>query len=197
MSSPPRTLLVACSDRLFLEATATYMDRRDGWRVVAACPDGVQALAAVGRLGPTAVLAVGELDRVGVSSLAKQVRRRWPEVTVVAVGVQPVADGRGLPADSDGARIMAALASSPNGAKEQRLEPAADGFSIIRKLTVRERMILRLMAEGKPFAAMARELGVSQHTIRTHAQNLYSKLDCHSRLEVVRFAARYGLLDAP
>jgi DNA-binding CsgD family transcriptional regulator len=38
-------------------------------------------------------------------------------------------------------------------------------------------------------------MGVSEHTVRTHMQNLYAKLGAHSRLDVVRFAAKHGLVD--
>jgi DNA-binding NarL/FixJ family response regulator len=195
MTGEQHTVAVACSDPLFLEAAAAYMNRQEGWRVVATTTDGLQALAAVGRLRPSTVLALGELDRVGVRSLAKQIRRRWPETTVVFVGGEPTGDANSLPADADASRIMAALGSMAESMLEPTPEPSEDGFAVIRRLTGREREILRLLADGKPFATIARELGVSEHTVRTHTQNVYAKLGCHTRVEVVRFAARYGLLN--
>jgi DNA-binding CsgD family transcriptional regulator len=35
---------------------------------------------------------------------------------------------------------------------------------------------------------------VSEHTVRTHQQNLHRKLKVHSRLELIRFASLYGFL---
>ena len=60
-------------------------------------------------------------------------------------------------------------------------------------LTTRERRILRSIASGATVGDVSRELDVSQHTVRTHMQNLYAKLGIHSRVQLVRFADRYGL----
>jgi DNA-binding NarL/FixJ family response regulator len=61
-------------------------------------------------------------------------------------------------------------------------------------LTSRERLILKLLAEGVTLREIASQLDVSQHTVRTHMQNMYAKLGAHSRLDVVRFAAEHGLV---
>jgi DNA-binding NarL/FixJ family response regulator len=37
-------------------------------------------------------------------------------------------------------------------------------------------------------------LNLSAHTVRTHTQNLYAKLGVHNRLQLMRFAARHGLV---
>jgi DNA-binding NarL/FixJ family response regulator len=41
---------------------------------------------------------------------------------------------------------------------------------------------------------MTEKLGVSPNTIRTHIQNILTKLQAHSRLEAAAFAVRYGLV---
>jgi len=52
-----------------------------------------------------------------------------------------------------------------------------------------------LLVAGLDTAAMARKLGVSPATVRTHIQSLLTKLGVHSRLEAASFAVRYRLLD--
>lgn len=61
-------------------------------------------------------------------------------------------------------------------------------------LTERELEILRLMAQGKDSQAIADELTISANTVRTHLQNIFSKLGVHSRLEAVAAANSRGLL---
>jgi two-component system nitrate/nitrite response regulator NarL len=62
-------------------------------------------------------------------------------------------------------------------------------------LTIRERECLRLVMDGATTAAMARELGVSPPTVRSHVQSLLGKLGVHSRVEAAILAERLGLVE--
>ena len=55
-------------------------------------------------------------------------------------------------------------------------------------LTPRERDVLMCLAQGRGPAEIADELGVSAHTVRTHANKIFAKLGVHSRLEAVAMA---------
>ena len=61
-------------------------------------------------------------------------------------------------------------------------------------LTPRERDVLRLVAEGKSDADIARELVLSPHTVHRHVANILRKLDLHSRAAAAAKAARAGLV---
>lgn len=63
------------------------------------------------------------------------------------------------------------------------------------RLTPREREVLRLLAEGLNTQGIARSLFVSPTTVRNHVQNLLQKLNLHSRVEVVAYAYKHGLVD--
>jgi len=54
--------------------------------------------------------------------------------------------------------------------------------------------ILRLMAAGANTKVLAERLHVSPATVRNHAQNIFAKLDVHSRLEAVAWANQHGLV---
>lgn len=69
--------------------------------------------------------------------------------------------------------------------------------AIIAHLTEREREVLALLAEGKSQKKIALELSISEKTVSTHIQHLHSKLDVHSRAELVAHAYREGLIGAP
>jgi DNA-binding NarL/FixJ family response regulator len=190
--SEGRDVLVASGDRLFAAAARRYLQDH-GWNVVAVAADGLQALAAAGRTPPDAVLVIPELPRLGPAALARQVRRRRPGTTVVILGEVQAEDAIVLPSDADGAEVLAVLASPPPAAVSPPAERPG-GMALLRSLTSRERLILKLLAEGVGVREIAGQLEVSQHTVRTHMQNLYAKLGAHSRLDVVRFAAEHGLV---
>ncbi len=62
-------------------------------------------------------------------------------------------------------------------------------------LTPREQEIMRLVAEGLSSKAIAEKLFISPKTVENHRTNIMNKLDVHSVLELVRYAARLGLID--
>ncbi len=69
-------------------------------------------------------------------------------------------------------------------------EPAAAGT-----LTDREREVLKLVAEGLSNQEIANRLGLSIKTVMGHRANLMDKLNIHSRVELVKYAIRAGLVE--
>lgn len=64
-------------------------------------------------------------------------------------------------------------------------------------LTPRELDVLRLLAEGRRQAEIARELVISSKTVGTHIEHILAKLDVHSRAEAVALAYRHDLVGSP
>jgi two-component system response regulator NreC len=73
-------------------------------------------------------------------------------------------------------------------------EPAPANNGALARLTPREIEVLRLIAEGYTNTEIAELLHLSPRTVETHRANIRAKLDLDSRAELVRFAARSGLL---
>ena len=63
-------------------------------------------------------------------------------------------------------------------------------------LTMREREVLQLLAEGRNQADIATKLYISSKTVATHIQRILAKLGVHSRAEAVAFAHRERLTTA-
>jgi DNA-binding NarL/FixJ family response regulator len=190
-----RSVLIASADRLYAEAASARIEAEPGWRVSGTVPDGLQALASMAQASPDAVLVIGELPRLGPAALARQVRRRWPGVTLALLGEATSDDAVSLGLDAEAEDVLTALAAPPTRSQEDALSPEPADVILLGRLTPRERAVLKLLAEGRGMPEIARTMGISEHTVRTHMQNLYEKLGAHSRLDVVRFAAKHGLVD--
>jgi DNA-binding NarL/FixJ family response regulator len=71
---------------------------------------------------------------------------------------------------------------------------ASKGEEIVEPLTEREREILTLVARGKANKEIARELGISERTARTHVSNILGKLGLTSRTQAALYALSEGLV---
>ncbi|MCP3985387.1 MAG: helix-turn-helix transcriptional regulator [bacterium] len=61
-------------------------------------------------------------------------------------------------------------------------------------LTARERDVLSLLADGDETPAVARKLGVSESTVRTHVEKMRAKLGVKTRAALVALGFRFGYL---
>lgn len=96
------------------------------------------------------------------------------------------------PADDLRRAVDAALAA------ERFIDPAASSASGRRAspgLTRRQRQVLQLFAEGSSTERVARSLGLSPDTIRTHAKAALARLGAHDRGHAIAIALRGGLID--
>ena len=195
MSSEERTVLVVCSDRLFRESVSAYLEQQ-GWRVWTAA-DELQALVTISRSVPGAVLVLEGLDRHKPAALVRQIHRRWPLVSVTILGSPPVDGAEVLLRTATGSQVIEALERTAGPSPQPASEPDGldrEGIRLLRRLTRRERRILSYLVAGLTKGEIAQRLGVSEHTVRTHQQNLHRKLGVHSRLELMRLASLHGLL---
>jgi DNA-binding NarL/FixJ family response regulator len=68
-----------------------------------------------------------------------------------------------------------------------------DAALLAQHLTRREREVLSLLVEGESSQSISHSLSLSPHTVRTHIQNILTKLQVHSRFEAASFAVRFEL----
>lgn len=73
---------------------------------------------------------------------------------------------------------------------DQQRDDAPSVFSV---LTVREREVLQLLAEGQATREIADRLHVSVKTVETHRQNIMQKLNIHNVAGLTKYAIREGL----
>jgi DNA-binding CsgD family transcriptional regulator len=126
-------------------------------------------------------------------------RTQWGrELTGAAIAIVAMAVGLRLaqrpqrPAPTSPARPPA---GAPDGEVVDAPPPvAADAARPdAPSLSVREREVLRLLAQGLSNKELARALSVSENTVKTHLANLYAKLGVGRRTEALAIARRFGL----
>lgn len=79
--------------------------------------------------------------------------------------------------------------------RADRIRAANASGHLAQFLSVREREVLSHLVLGASTATLAARLGISGGTARHHIQNIMTKLDAHTRLELVSIAVRDGLID--
>jgi DNA-binding CsgD family transcriptional regulator len=70
--------------------------------------------------------------------------------------------------------------------------PAAHARQAVRRLSGREQAVLERVAQGRRNDEIGTDLGISQHTVRTHVQNIFGKMDVSNRHAAVAIARRGG-----
>ena len=150
----------------------------------------------------------------------RAVKARWPNCRVVMLtavsddetvldSIQAGADGY-LTKDRAVEDIVGAVRAAHAGETllprsvilgiAQRVAAAKDrgGERIrIEPLTPRELDVLRALSEGLSTPEICERMFIAPNTLRTHVQNIMSKLRVHSKLEAVAFALRHRLVEPP
>lgn len=73
-------------------------------------------------------------------------------------------------------------------------EAGSETQALVSDLTPREQEVLVLIAEGMTNPEIADKLVISVKTVDRHRENIMRKLNLHSRIELVKFALRHGLI---
>lgn len=190
------TVVVCLRSRLASEAVALLVAGTSEFDTEVAEPEGAVRCASVTPellgvlVDPQTAAAVGDLE-CPVVVLGRRASDAAGLAGVV-VGLAPDIDGDGL------RRALIALADGSLPSWERPASPvphrrrATDGPEI---LTAREREVLEMVAAAASPQDIASALDVSEHTVRTHVQNLMAKLGATSKVDAVARGRSLGLLE--
>jgi two-component system NarL family response regulator len=106
----------------------------------------------------------------------------------VAQAIRVVAEGQSLISPSMAVKLIDEFKEMSRTDRDQVPTP---------RLTDRELEVLRLVARGLNNREAAKELFISENTVKNHVRNILEKLQLHSRMEAVMYAVREKLLDIP
>jgi DNA-binding NarL/FixJ family response regulator len=217
----PRRLGVVLVDPLPVvrAGLALLIDERPDMEVLAEAGTADEALEALGRTRRSTLVVLVGLGLDGERDaywLIRTIRERHPETAVLGCGAKADAMdiSRALFVGADGfvdknadpTEFLLALRKAANremvlvgpptewvGAIAQGLERRRD---VEGRLTVREREVLTVAAEGLTARQIAERLGVRERTVTTHLGRIYTKLGVGTRVAAIRVATVSGLVSA-
>lgn len=186
--------------------------------IVAEAANGREAVARARELQPDVVLMDISLPDLDGFEATQQIKRALPQTAVLALtmhesdeyffrmlqaGASGYVPKKAAPTDlvsairtvhEGGVFLYPSLAKSLvqdylGRARETDERAALDG------LTEREQEVLKLIADGLTNQEIAEQLSISVKTVERHRANIMSKLNLHSRTELVKYAIRKGLIE--
>lgn len=191
------------------------LEKIDGIDVVSAVGDGWEAVKAVQTDAPDLVLmdiAMPELNGLDATS---RIVKESPATRVILLSMHANEEylQQALQSGASGYLLKGAelaeleLAIKTVSRGESYLTPAVAKYAIdayreksdgptgpLARLSMRQREILQLIAEGHTTKDIAQRLNVSVKTVETHRAHLMERLEIHDVPGLVRFAVRVGLI---
>jgi two-component system response regulator NreC len=207
-------VLVADDHTLVRQGLVSLLVESGECEVVAEAADGLEAVEKARATRPEVAVVDLTMPRLSGLEAIRRIHEELPQIRVLALTVHeeeeyvlPVvrAGASGyLVKDSAVAELLAAVRAlhagqgyfGPQAARvlaEQYRQPAnvEDPYG---DLSPREREVFHLVIDGHTTKEIARDLGISVKTADNHRCRLMEKLGVHNTAELVRYAARRGLL---
>ena len=203
-------VVIADDHRLMLDGVRRALEADGGFEIVGETQDGSQVPSIVSRTEPDLVLLDVRMPQMDGLACLDEIHGRFPEMKVVMLsastspGLVETALRHGasayltksvdpdeLPSTlrrvMDGSWVGPAV---PGGGGERMSAPAG-------VLTERETSILKAVARGLSNDEIAKELWITQQTVKFHLTNIYRKLGAKNRTEAVRLAYQRELIENP
>lgn len=203
-------VLIADDHKLMLDALAGALSASEDFEVVGTTDSGMHVPPLVGRLRPDMVLCDVRMPGLDGLQCLDRLRTEHPDLKVVLIS-----------ATGDAAQVADALRRGAAGWISKTIDPAdlpatmrqawagtaffpcgealpsrEDHAVSAAGLTEREVDILRGVAAGWPNKVIARELWVTEQTVKFHLSNVYRKLGVSGRAGAASFAATQGIAAA-
>lgn len=216
----PITVVLADDQRVVREGLSMVLGLMPGVEVLGSASDGEELLALVERLAPQVVLMDLRMPRMDGVEATRRIGQQTPDTKVVVLTtyaddhsvIQALRAGACgfLTKDATSEQIRGALQAAVRG--EAMIDPAVqhhlvgaiartaplewvppDEARLPDGLTPREAVVLSLIAEGLSNTEIADRLTVSEATVKSHINHLYSKTGARDRAQAVTYAYRNGL----
>ena len=193
--------------------TLLELSGEDAVIVVGEAGSGEEAVAQVLQLEPDVVFMDVRMPGISGIEATKQIRKANPGTKVILITIDESrgAISEAIQAGVSGYLLKDASADALVDAAKQAVEGRAvihpqltktfieevqhaDEAPTTTPLSKREKQILQLVANGSTTKEVARDLGISPHTVKTHLERIFEKLGANDRAQAVAIAIRTGLV---
>jgi DNA-binding NarL/FixJ family response regulator len=211
------TIVIADDHTLFREGLRSLLSTHEDLDVLGEAENGREALRAVAEHKPDLLLMDLSMPKMGGLDAIKEVKRQEPGTKVLVLTIHETEEFvlEALHAGASGYILKDAthdelVLAIRSVLREKRylspdvsakvIEGYIDGRKAVKStsswdsLTLREREILKLIAEGRKTKEIAEILFLSAKTVAKHRANLMGKLDLHSVSALTAYAMERGLL---
>jgi DNA-binding NarL/FixJ family response regulator len=214
-------VLVLDDRRLLADALAARLSAEpDLWVLGRYGTDDLRLTELVRQARPDVIIVGAEPPTGGREWLPARLGAAWPPAQIVILTEDPdpvgaveaarIGAAAWLPADCSLDVLVEAVRGAVRGhawypheqlgallrALRADVRRARERTGPLDALTARERDVLLSLVEGRRGRELARHLGTSVNTVRTHTSSILRKLDVHSRLEAVALARAHGMVPA-
>ena len=204
-------VLIADDHAVVREGLRTFLQLQDGIDVVGEAPDGEAAVAEAERLAPDVVLMDLSMPRLDGAGAMRELRRRGSAARVIVL-TSFVDERRLLPALQAGAagyllkdvapaELARAIRAAHDGdalldpgVAARLLDAMARAPAPATELTARAPAGRALIVRGRANKVIARELGISEKTVKAHVGRVLAKLGVADRTQAALLAVRTGLV---
>jgi DNA-binding NarL/FixJ family response regulator len=208
--SPEMRVLIVVDNALTAEAIRREMRHVPSYRVIGYVNGRTTCTMAVADAAPDVVVIDDMSERQLTLCRIREIRTAVPTAKVILLTVRMdpawltetaeagvhAAICKAAPPASVGHLIRAVATGNVFHAFDRTVERRPTS-SIKPDLTARELEILRWVAAGESNNAIARQLFVTEQTVKFHLSNIYRKLGVSNRTQASHFAYHNGLLEAP
>jgi len=197
-------VLIAEDQSLILGALAALLDMEDDIEIVARAANGKDALRLALETQPDVV--VTDIEMPGMTGLefaaALKEKGHPARIIIVTTFARPGYLRRALSAgvkgyllkDAPSEQLAEAIRTVQRGGKAIAPELAAEAWDTEDPLNDRERQVLRLAGEGMSSGDIAKQLFLSEGTVRNYLSEAIGKLGAANRIEAARIARQKGWL---
>ena len=212
-------ILVAVNDGPSRDRLRSILNRHIGWRVCGEASTGREAVQLALSLRPQVVVLDLALPEVNGLTAARQIKDACPETEMLVLTAHETDDlirdvlvagaQACLPKTSAFMQVAAAVDSLSRHRPyftHKVTQTVLNAFLVkgkgeasaarpSRRLTVREREVLQLLAEGQSNADISKLLTITVKTVETHRAALMKKLGVSSLAELIRYAIRNSVIE--
>jgi DNA-binding NarL/FixJ family response regulator len=206
MNSPIRILIV--DDHAMLrEGVSAILNIESDMELIGEAQDGAQALERFRALRPDVTLMDLKMSGMNGLETITAIRSEFPEarILVLTTYAGDVLAVRALRAGAAGyllksslrKELLEAIRDVHRGRRHLHRDVADEiALHVIDEdLSEREVAVLRLVSIGKANKQVARDLGLSEETVKGHLKTIFAKLDVADRTHAVTVAARRGIIE--